>query len=456
MTFSRLLKYASIAFAVFAVLILLYINGGLASLADAIYPGSRWWTHGVLLIIEAVALFWLWKSIFGRHPHLLLLSGDSNQDRQELMHRLCSNKYLKEADLALTSNKLDDKEFINKCLEHLHARADEEIEQTAKRIFLATALSQNGRLDALIMFFSLCRMIWRISSIYNQGPHPLEVLRLYRAIATSTFLAFSIEQLNITTEVSAGFANLLNAVAPAIVIGGTPFVGAALQKVTASTFDGAANCFLALRTGIITRNTFAYILTVKDRPSRSDVFKEAGKMLLSISIDPLNTLNNTAKGFVAGAAQAVVTNTEKAIQSVVDSATDTIRAVRDETTQAIEVVKNTAISTVLERSKNAVQLALNSVTETGIKTSEVVKDGVNAAAQTGSTLLNNVSGVVSDTGQAVLGGLGNIIGTAGEMISAPLGMVKQAGKSVGSCTNGINSQMRKDAVDAEVSEVPEE
>jgi len=58
--FSRLLKYLRIALNAFSVLIVLLINWFLALFVDVIYPGSRWWTLGALLIIETAAFFWLW------------------------------------------------------------------------------------------------------------------------------------------------------------------------------------------------------------------------------------------------------------------------------------------------------------------------------------------------------------------------------------------------------------
>ncbi len=280
----KLLKYAFAFLTVLFAVFLLALNHGAASFAASFAPAAFGWTHLALLLIELCAFFWLWRGMFGRRRHLVFNAATQEErDRfaRELTARLRRNPHIKAAGYA--SVNMDDPQGRQRCLTLLREKADAEIRRTAERIFLATALSQNGRIDALIVFVCLCRMVWRISGIYNQRPHPAEVLSLYWAVATSTFLAFSFEELDIATEVSTGFGEAFHAMAPATVAGGLPFVGAALQKFTASVMDGAANCFLTLRAGVIARNAYTYALEAKERPGRAAVFKEAGASLLEMS-----------------------------------------------------------------------------------------------------------------------------------------------------------------------------
>ena len=281
----RLLKYLVFAFAVFAALIVLFINKNLAALAEALVPGSLWWTHGALLCLEGLAFAWFWHGLAGGRKHLVLLHDGSQEARErcarELVRRLRSNPHVREA--GIVPEGPEDGERIAQCMALLRAKADEEIEQNAKRIFLATALSQNGRLDALIVFVSLCRLIWRISALYNQRPHPREIVSLYWAVVSSTFLALSLEELDITTEISVGFGQAFHAVAPAGFTASIPFAGKTLQTFTSSAIDGAINCYLALRTGIIARNAYDYAFGMEERPSRAAVYREAGALLLTMS-----------------------------------------------------------------------------------------------------------------------------------------------------------------------------
>lgn len=285
---SRLLTYLGIILGIISIVILAIINSGLARLAEWIHPGVALWAHLALAAIELVAFLWFWRGAFGRRQHLLALDHPDEDEQKvfaaELARRMRSNSHIrahmKEHPGALDPN---DPDWLDHCLFILGQKADEEICRTAKRIFLASALSQNGRIDALIVFASLCRLVWRISGIYNQRPHPREIVSLYGAVVSSTFLALSLEELDITTEISVGFGEAWSAMAPASLSASIPFAGKALQVFTASSIDGAANCYLALRAGLIARNAYMYGPKPGGWPSRAAVYKEAGGMLMGMS-----------------------------------------------------------------------------------------------------------------------------------------------------------------------------
>lgn len=317
---SRILKYAFAAFAVLFAVLVLFINRNVASLADMIFPGSLLWAHIGLLLAEGLGFFWFWRGVFGGREHLLRLEDESPEGRErfarELARRLRANPYIREA--GLTPAGPDDAEAAGKCLALLNQKANAEIEQNARRIFLATALAQNGRLDALIVFVSLCRLVWRISAIYNQRPHPREIASLYWAVITSAFLALSLEELDITTEISVGFGQAFHAMAPAGLTASIPFAGKALQTFTNATIDGAANCYLALRAGIIARNAFAYAFA-KKRPSRAAVYREAGAILLSMSASLMDKLGVGLADALGGAVKNAQHKTVNAGKELVRS-----------------------------------------------------------------------------------------------------------------------------------------
>ena len=282
-----------------AVAAALMINSSLAGLAERLFPQSVLWVHAGLLLAEILAFFWFWRGIFGRQRHLILLESHTPEEREqtarELVRRLRGNPLIREAGLDPA-----DPNFTERSLALLEEKANLEIRQTAQKIFLATALSQNGRLDALIVFIALCRLIWRVSGMYNQQPHPGEIVSLYTTVASNAFLAFSLEELDIATEISVGFAESFQAMAPAAMTGGIPFAGSALTTFTASTIDGAANCYLTLRAGIITRNAYAYAARDVERPGRAAVFKEAGALLLTMSQGLVERLAGAMKDNIKG------------------------------------------------------------------------------------------------------------------------------------------------------------
>ncbi len=340
---SRLLKYIAAILTILGILLLLFINSGLAGFANWVYPGAVPWAHALLLIIEAVALLWFWRGVFGRHQHLLALDHPNPEERlkfaEELARRMRGNSHII-AYQAENPGSLDhaDPAYLDQCLFILGLKADDEIRQTSKRIFLATALSQNGRLDALIVFASLCRMVWRISSVYNQRPHPREVLALYSAVISSTFIALSLEELDIATEITVGFSEAFNATAPASITASIPFAGSALQTFTASTIDGAANCYLALRAGIITRNAYAYGPKATGWPSRAVVYKEAGGMLLGMSQELVGKVASALAGKLAGLARYAQNKTVQAGKGLVSGIGDGAAKLADGT---ISIAQNT-------------------------------------------------------------------------------------------------------------------
>lgn len=309
----RILKYLFFGLMVLALLLLLFLNSNLAALADMIYPGSGLWAHGALLGVELIALGWFWRGLFRGPKHLLLLDKSSPEAQQafekELKRRMRSNPHVAKAGIGpLLENGKEDPEYLDRCMALLRQKADEEIKLNARRVFLATALSQNGKLDAIIVCFALCRLVWRVSSIFNQRPHPSEMLSLYWAVASTTFLAFSIEELDIATEVTVGFGEALHAIVPAGISASIPFAGNVLKIFTASTIDGTANCYLALRAGIITRNAYSYAWKLEEKPSRADVFREAGGHLMGMSQELVGKVAATVTISLSNAAKNAFIN----------------------------------------------------------------------------------------------------------------------------------------------------
>lgn len=356
----RIMKYVFFALAVLAGLLIHFINGNLAAFAELIRPGSALTAHLVLLAVEGVALLWFWKGMFGGRRHLLLMDSATPEEErafaEELTRRMKGNPHIIEAGI-MPAGK-NDPDYLPRCLTLLNARADEEIRQNAKRIFLATALSQNGRLDALIVLVCLCRMILRVSRIYNQRPHPREIASLYAAVATTTFLALSIEELDVTTEITVGFGEAFHAMAPAGLTASIPFAGKALQTFTASTIDGAANCYLALRAGIIARNAYAYGACNALRPSRAQVFREAGAHLLDMSHDLVNRIAATLASGLTGIARSAGAKTVQAGKGIVESigrvgfaVSNPVEevAVRPSNEPAVSPVEKTALGDVFRR-----------------------------------------------------------------------------------------------------------
>jgi hypothetical protein len=411
MTVPRLLRCVFVAFAVLAALLVLFVNRNLASLAEALWPGSLWWTHGALLCLEAVAFFQFWRGLFGGRRHLLLPhdAGPEAGERfaRELARRLRSNPYVREAGITPSgSGDPDDAERVAACMDLLRAKANEEIERNAKRIFLATALSQNGRLDALIVFCSLCRLVWRISALYNQRPHPREIASLYWAVVSSTFLALSLDELDLTTEISVGFSQAFHAVAPAGLTASIPFAGKALQTFTASAIDGAVNCYLALRAGIIARNAYAYAFQDK-RPTRAEVYREAGSLLLAMSASLMDKL---AKGLIEALTGGVM---ESAQNMTVQAGKDIVHGVAQGIGRTGAAVGASVSGAVADAGAAVTGAAADVVDAAATATRSAVTATVDVTAQAGKDLVHGVTHGIGRAGAAV----GNAVANAGSAVA---------------------------------------
>ena len=353
---------------------LFMVTKSLADLAEFIHGGAWQPVFFALLIIELIAFAYLLHPVFFQKPRLVIKSDASAKEqaafRAELLARLNKNPALKKHAVSLSKNN-PDPEALSNCLANLDKEAEKEIMGTAKRVFVGTALSQNGRLDAIIIFIALCRVVWRVSKIYNQKPHPLELASLYRSVAASTFLAFSFEELDMSAEISGSLGEMAKAVAPALGGSSLPFVGNAMQKFTASCLDGAANSFLLIRVGIIARNAYKYRLSGEPFPRRGQVFAESGVMLKTMTSEALRYISRQLKDSMIGIAQKGVADCGELGSNLVSEG---YSKAKNSFSQAGD-----QIGKGLQATANAPGRALNSLSCAGKKTGQGVKEAGTSA-----------------------------------------------------------------------------
>ena len=269
------------------VLLFLQLDTMAVQFTNAFVPDMGKYVGLLLVLLEIWGAIILYKSLFARPAKLILKLGASEEERaafcRELKARLQKNPHVRSLGLDPKS-----KDYLPQAMAHLDKLAEEEIRSQGKAVFLGTALSQNGRLDALIMFFALTRMVWRISKIYNQKPTPQELWSVFGTVTSSTFVAFSIEALDIPQTITDTMNELVPAVTPAMAASSMPLVGSALHVFTASLMDGAANSLLCVRAGVITKRAYNYAWQGGSVP-RSCV-KEVGSIMLEISNETLTQI----------------------------------------------------------------------------------------------------------------------------------------------------------------------
>ena len=162
---------------------------------------------------------------------------------EELSRRLSTNPRVR-----LASIRPVDRCGVEDALQVLDEDATRIVRQMASTVFLTTAVSQSGRLDALLVLMAQSRMIWRIAHIYYQRPSLRELLHLYSNVAATAFVAGELDDLELHQMIQPVAAGSLGTVTGAI-----PGFQVMTTIVVNSLLSGSANAFLTLRVGLIAR-----------------------------------------------------------------------------------------------------------------------------------------------------------------------------------------------------------
>ncbi len=221
----------------------------------------------VLLTIYAAIIITPLAVIYSKPAALLPPADTEGADYKlylkKLAARLSKNPYLDKLPL-----DAGNKEAIEAALRKLDAQADEVIKKAASGVFIMTAISQYGALDAVIVIITQLRMIWQVTTLYNQRPTLRELAYLYGNVFTTAFLATRIENLDlIEDQLEPIIASLMGSSLSSL----APTFNTAATIITNSVINGSANAFLTLRVGVITRQYCASLI----RPERSTLRRAA-------------------------------------------------------------------------------------------------------------------------------------------------------------------------------------
>ena len=202
---------------------------------------------------------------------------DSNADLEKYQHefknRLAKHSVAKE-------NKLDphNPEELRVIDEKLKEKADKIIFQSASAVFISTAISQNGKLDAFTVLAAQIRLIWMVSHVYWQRPSLRNLQQLYTNVAINAMAASGIEQIDLSQQIQPIVNAMIKSPGKHI-----PVIGNAAHIITESILEGTVNAFLTLRIGVLTKNyCFPEVKTIKEIKSNS--FVEASGLLKTLVV----------------------------------------------------------------------------------------------------------------------------------------------------------------------------
>ncbi len=166
---------------------------------------------------------------------------------------------------------------VEEALALLDEDANVIVTQLATTVFLTTAVSQSGRLDALLVLVAQSRMVWRIAHLYYQRPSLRELTHLYANVAATSFVAGELDDLELHQMIQPVVAGTLGAVGGVI-----PGFQVLTSIMVNSLLSGSANAFLTLRVGIIAKDYCGSLVTEPRTQVRRAATSEAARLLSGI------------------------------------------------------------------------------------------------------------------------------------------------------------------------------
>jgi hypothetical protein len=239
--------------------------------------------HPVLAIVGTVFIGFILVGLLAT-PFILIAKlpaplpfPDSNIDlakyQQLFKKRLAKHPVAKENNL--NPNNSDDLKIID---DKLKEKADKIIFDTASAVFISTAISQNGKLDAFTVLAAQIRLVWKVSHVYWQRPSIRNIQQLYTNVAINAMAASGIEQIDLSQQIQPIINAMIKSPGKHI-----PVIGNAAHIITESILEGTVNAFLTLRVGVLTKNyCFPEVRTINEIKTNS--FVEASGLLKKLVV----------------------------------------------------------------------------------------------------------------------------------------------------------------------------
>lgn len=173
-----------------------------------------------------------------------------------------------------------DRPSIEQALGVLDRRANEHINREASVVFLSTAISQSGSLDAILVLVAQSRMIWTLAHVYAQRPSLRQMVWLYANVGATVFAAQAVEDLEVGEVLEPMIAPVL-----ATAVGGMTVVLAPLATLAGEALlQGTANALLTLRVGCIAKRYCRGLPLPERRLVRRAATREAAGMLSAVIV----------------------------------------------------------------------------------------------------------------------------------------------------------------------------
>ncbi|MGH7265660.1 MAG: DUF697 domain-containing protein, partial [Candidatus Rokuibacteriota bacterium] len=229
----------------------------------------------VALLVVYAALVLVPILLFLRLPRALRPPADDQSPAFEAYVAEIGARLARHPDLLGHVVPRGDRAAVEAALHRLDTRAEEAIRSAATTVFLSTAISQNGRLDGLMVLVAQSRLVWRLAHLYDQRPSLRDLALLYANVAATVFLVSELEDMDIEQQVEPVVASALAGSMVSLVPGASLVATVIVQSI----LDGAANAFLTLRIGVMCQRYCGSLTAVDRRGVRRFASVRAARML---------------------------------------------------------------------------------------------------------------------------------------------------------------------------------
>ena len=190
----------------------------------------------------------------------------------------------------LTMTSLGTNAQVEEAIQLLDQRVNEIVSREASRVFMTTAISQYGKLDTLAILSIQSKMIWEIAHVYYQRFSFRDAIYLYSNVATSAFVAYSIDEIDVEEQIEP----LVTAATPSL-FGAIPGMGTVSSVLIGSVVTGTTNAFLTLRVGMIAKRYCGLLVMASPISIRKAATTEALKLLRPIMWNGVKVIGANVK-----------------------------------------------------------------------------------------------------------------------------------------------------------------
>ncbi|NKZ28983.1 DUF697 domain-containing protein [Facklamia miroungae] len=174
-----------------------------------------------------------------------------------------------EEQIKIAHQKLKDHGLIN-------------VKKQAQMVFLTTAISQNGSLDAITVLVALMKMVWQLIKVYDTRPSFGKIISIYTNVAMTILMTRGIEDLDL---IEAQMEPLISSILGGSLLSMIPGSVSITNLLANSILEGSINALLTLRVGIITMDYLGSLKDADNQVIKRSATIEGTKLLAQIIKD---------------------------------------------------------------------------------------------------------------------------------------------------------------------------